>query len=140
MVYVRKDMDDVKDKDSTCRMIIFIDSTECSSCVMKSLHEWNELFYLEDKGKVIFYFIFSPKRGTSQDICSAFHSSGLNHPIYVDTCNVFLRANPHIPSNPIMHSFLLDENDSVLLVGNPVRNKKIEELFFKILEEKRNEK
>ena len=37
-----------------------------------------------------------------------------------------------------MHSFLLDENDSVLLVGNPVRNKKIEELFFKILEERKD--
>ena len=47
--------------------------------------------------------------------------------------------DPHIPSNPLLHSFLLDENDSVLLVGNPVRNKKIEELFFKILEERKKE-
>ncbi len=30
----------------------------------------------------------------------------------------------------------LDEDDNVILVGNPLRNKKIEEMFYKIVEER----
>ncbi len=138
--YSEKCIDKNKESDNSLlkyKMIVFTDSSECSSCAIKSLNQWNKLLYMEDKGKVKFYFVFSLIKGNAQEIHYAYRISGLNHPIYVDTCNAFLRANPHIPSNPLFHSFLLDENDSVILVGNPVRNKKIEELFFKILEEKK---
>lgn len=57
-------------------------------------------------------------------------------PIYVDTLGVFNRNNRHIPSNPELHTFLLDSNGYVLLVGNPLENEKIEKLFWQILEEK----
>ena len=35
-----------------------------------------------------------------------------------------------------MHTFLLDENNNVLLVGNPLENEKIKKLFWQIVEEK----
>lgn len=36
----------------------------------------------------------------------------------------------------MLHTFLLDEDNKVILVGNPLHNKKIEEMFYKIVEEK----
>ncbi len=36
----------------------------------------------------------------------------------------------------MFHTFLLDENNNVLLVGNSLENEKIEEMFWQILEEK----
>jgi len=41
-----------------------------------------------------------------------------------------------LPKDNLLHTFLLDENNNVILVGNPVRNKKIKEMFYKIVEEK----
>ena len=59
-----------------------------------------------------------------------------NYPILLDTLGEFEKLNPHLPKNHLLHTFLLDENNRVVLVGNPLRNKKIEEMFYKIVEEK----
>lgn len=48
----------------------------------------------------------------------------LSYPIYMDTTGVFRRTNPQLPSNPMLHTFLLDENNEVLAVGNPLENEK----------------
>lgn len=34
-----------------------------------------------------------------------------------------------------MHTFLLDKNNNVILVGNPLVNKEIEKLFYKRTQE-----
>ena len=57
-------------------------------------------------------------------------------PVYVDTLGVFEDANPQIPSGGELHTFLLDRDDNVLLVGNPIWNEKIEEMFWQIVEER----
>ena len=54
----------------------------------------------------------------------------------LDTLKEFERLNPHLPKNRALHTFLLDENNRVILVGNPSRNEKIKEMFYKIVEEK----
>ena len=54
----------------------------------------------------------------------------------MDTLGVFIDDNKHIPHHPDMHTFLLDEDNNVLLVGNPLENEKIEEMFWQIVEEK----
>ena len=120
------------------KFIVFSDSIECVSCKLKRMYMWDS-FMSEVKKENIpmdFHFIFSPPK---KDI-SMFNFTMETIPpagsIYVDTTNVFLRNNPQIPNNPIMHTFLLDENNNVLLVGNPLENKKIEELFWQIVEEK----
>ena len=59
-----------------------------------------------------------------------------DYPILLDTLREFEKLNPHLPKNRALHTFLLDENNNVILVGNPLHNKKIEEMFYKIVEEK----
>lgn len=44
--------------------------------------------------------------------------------------------NPNIPSESMFHTFLLDENNKVILIGNPMVNKQIEEMLVLIVEEK----
>jgi len=64
----------------------------------------------------------------------------LDGTVYLDTCNAFRRANPHIPDNPLFHTFLLNDEDSVLLVGDPFKNEKMERLFLKVIERERERK
>lgn len=125
---------------SPYKLVIYTDSAECSSCALNSMYEWTDILdSLQNHYPFAqAVFIFCPQTDKRKQFKVKMLHRNFIYPIYLDTCNAFLRANPHIPSNPLLHSFLLDENDSVILVGNPVRNKKIEELFFKILEEKKD--
>lgn len=42
----------------------------------------------------------------------------------------FASANPHLPPSSILHSFLLNEKNEVVVVGNPARNNKVKELML----------
>lgn len=122
------------------KLVIYTDSVECSSCALNSMYEWTDILdSLQNHYPFAqAVFIFCPQTDKRKQFKVKMLHRNFIYPIYLDTCNAFLRTNPHIPSNPLLHSFLLDEKDSVILVGNPVRNKKIEELFFKILEERKD--
>lgn len=60
--------------------------------------------------------------------------------VYLDTCNAFRRANPHIPDNPLFHTFVLNEQDSVVLVGDPFKNEKMERLLLKVIEREKRDR
>ena len=63
-------------------------------------------------------------------------NSRFNYPIILDTLGHFAKLNPHLPKNKALHTFLLDENNNVILVGNPLHNKKIKEMFYRIVEDR----
>jgi len=54
--------------------------------------------------------------------------------------DAFIKENPHIPLKGIYHTFLLDENDSVILVGDPFKNEKMEKLLQKVIEREKQRK
>ena len=56
--------------------------------------------------------------------------------LFIDSVNVFMEANPNIPSESMFHTFLLDDNNKVILVGNPIFNKQIDDMMLSIVEEK----
>ena len=122
------------DIQSPYKMIVYVDSASCSKCSVKMLYEWNDLLSLEKENRVDFVFILSAKDTLS--LMKAHRRSALKHGIYIDTCNAFLRINPHIPQGNLYHTFMIDSTQKVNLVGNPLRNKKIEELFLNIIAHK----
>lgn len=115
------------------KLVVYTDSVACSQCTFKQLYLWKDFVELENKYNDKFYIFFIIQSGsnTTKDLTSNFHYTGLNHPIYIDSTNVFIKSNPHIPSEEIYHVFLLNENDSIILVGNPVFNAKIEDMLIK---------
>ncbi|MBR4264588.1 MAG: DUF1573 domain-containing protein [Bacteroidales bacterium] len=58
-------------------------------------------------------------------------------PIYYDSLNVFCTLN-HLPEDERFHCFLLDENNRVVLIGNPVQNPKIKDLYIRTICERLN--
>lgn len=118
--------------------VVYADSLVCSSCKLSEMYKWDELLrkvgmYGED---LKFYFIFSPSTEDRLGFDWTVRTYAPEYPIYIDTLGIFERSNPHLPHNPMFHTFLLDENNNVLLVGNPLENEKIEEMFWQIVEEK----
>ena len=123
------------------RLIVYIDSTECTSCVVKNMFYWESLLdsvkTKNIKPNFDIVFIFSPPKADNERIIYQMKlNEHLIDKIFIDTCNVFITENPHIPQEQMYHTFLLNKNDSVIMVGNPKNYPKIERLLFKKLEEK----
>ena len=64
---------------------------------------------------------------------------GVDSHVYIDTTNVFLAKNSNISKSSWLHTFLLDEQNNVILVGNPTNNSRIRKLFWRIVKEKLGE-
>ena len=119
-------------------MVVYVDSVVCSSCRLKEMYKWDDfLSKLESvSSQIKVFFIFATSYDNIRKLKISAKTLPNSFPIYMDTTNIFLRMNPHIPHNPMFHTFLLDENNNVLLVGNPLENEKIKKLFWQIVEEK----
>lgn len=119
------------------KYITYVDSLGCVTCKLQ-LEKWKafQLRMAEQNRNVGIFYIVHPEVYENTKLLMEIAEY---HPdkIICDKENNWVKNN-HIPSNDLLHTLLLDENDSVILVGNPIRNKKIEELFFKILEERKD--
>ena len=120
------------------KLVIYTDSIDCSSCIISKMYLWNSIMKNTEsyKNKLKFYYIISPQEQHIKKIRLALSGADFNYPVLLDTLREFEKLNPHLPKNRALHTFLLDENNNVILVGSPLYNKKIEEMFYKIVEEK----
>lgn len=119
---------------SELTFVEYFDSTECTPCAISRLYLW-DLFinkHKEYNDMVKYVFIFT----AFDTIDIAIDNYIINNQLisgYWDSCGSFIKNNPHIPQNTKMHSFLLDQNNMITLIGNPLFNNKIEKLLNKIV-------
>ena len=136
------DKDSVKQQ-SPMKMIVYLDSYVCTACAIKNLIvRWKDVVKMEEEynGFLQFVFIVSPGNNDINNVSSILEQNHFHHSIYWDYSDAFIKANPHIPLKGAYHTFLLNEKDSVVLVGSPIENKKINVLFRKIIKEKMDSK
>lgn len=114
------------------KLVVYVDSTECSMCYISKLFFWNEILKLEKKHKKNFsiFFIVEPSQKSRKNILESLKRDKLIHPIYIDTLGIFAHSNPNIPKEVMYHTFLVDENDSIIFVGNPLNNKKTKDVLM----------
>ena len=123
-------------------LVVYSDSNFCTICGLKKLYQWYDvLSIIRDKynGIVKVYFIFAPSKEQVPDLDKAVKTSLIDYPVFFDYNNVFARRNTNIPADITMHTFLLDENGGIILVGSPLDNMRIRKLFFDYLDKKRND-
>ncbi len=113
------------------RLIVYYDSTDCTSCNISHLHDFHPLFSADSSmASFQLLVIFSPKakenKLTVENICY----KAFPHTIYVDTLGSFAKLNPYLPASSLYHTFLSDENGKLLLIGNPLSSAEMWELFI----------
>jgi hypothetical protein len=115
------------------KLVIWFDSTECGSCRMSRMFEWNDdpaVQYAQGlKGKFDVVFIFSPKQEDVHSLTLNLKNYDVSFSVIIDEAGDFPRLNPHIPADKRLHAFLLDKDNRVILVGNPLGNEKLWELY-----------
>src|SRR5574344_1324288 len=82
-----------------------------------------------------FFFIINIQAQDYNIVKSALNLSQLKHSVYIDTIDVFKQNNPQLPDSRIYHTFLLNKENKVVLIGNPLYNEHVEKLFLELLKE-----
>ena len=127
-----KDTVDFDYKDAEYKIVTYIDSIGCTSCKLQ-LHRWKELVKEVDSltnGNVPFLFYFHPK--DMKELRYFIRRDVFTYPVSFDEKDDFNRLN-HFPSEMMFQTFLLDKENRVVALGNPVQNPKVKELYLNLI-------
>lgn len=124
-----KDTVDFAFRDADCKVVSYIDSEGCTSCKLK-LDQWKlfmEEVQKQSKKDVSFLFFFYPK--DKRELLFLTRQSGFTYPVCFDEKDDFNTLN-RFPSDITFQAFLLDKNNKVVTVGNPIYHPKVKELYL----------
>ncbi len=121
---------DLNDADFT--ILTYVDSTGCTGCKMK-LPLWKEfLNSLDTVCDLDIRFLMIVNSSNIRELRYLLKRDSFDYPVYIDSNNNVAEFNS-IPKEHILQTFLLDENEKVLAIGNPVYSSKIEKLYKNII-------
>lgn len=117
--------------EAAVRFVVLYDSTECSSCRVNTLDQFEDIHKLMDRRgeRVTPIIIFSPASEQLRELKRDLQLRELAIPVYIDSCHLFGKINPQIPADRRLHAFLLNRNNEVVLIGNPVNNPQLWALY-----------
>ncbi|MEL5893766.1 DUF1573 domain-containing protein [Bacteroides sp. GD17] len=116
-------------------ILCYVDSIGCMSCKLR-LPEWKDFIYKMDSmshGNIPFVFVFQSK--ATNDLIHFLKKTGFDYPLFIDTNNNFDRLNG-FPTDIQLQTFLLNRDNKVIAMGNPIYNPKVKELYINIVQGK----
>ena len=117
---------------SDYKVVVFVDSVGCVSCKLQ-LPRWKEFMHEVDSlsdGAVPFVFFFQSK--DLRELRYILKCDGFSHPVCIDTDDEFNRLN-HFPGEMMFQTFLVDSENRVKVIGNPIHNLSVKDLYLKEL-------
>ena len=124
------DTTDFRIPQSEYKVLVYVDSIGCTSCKLQ-LHKWKELIEYTDsvtQEKVPFLFFFHSK--DYKEIRYLLKRDGFDRPVCIDMDDRLNKLNK-FPADMTFQTFLLDKNNKVTVLGNPVHNTAIKDLYLK---------
>lgn len=118
------------------KLVLFFSADRCTSCVIGRLGDYEKIFSLRAENQFSPIIIFSPKEDPREykTLITDLKIQSLPYPIYIDKHNKFQQENPKLPEDTRYHTFLLDKNNHVVLVGNPLASDAMWSLFKSTLD------
>lgn len=117
---------------SDYKVVVFVDSVGCISCKLQ-LPKWKEFMHEVDSlsdGNVPFVFFFQTK--DVSELRYILKRDNFSHPVCMDTEDSFYRLN-RFPGEMMFQTFLVDSGNRVKVIGNPIHNLSVKELYLKEL-------
>lgn len=120
--------------DTQYKIVTYVDSTGCTGCKLQLPH-WKSLIDEIQglKGKeVSFLFYFHPKINEIKELKYIVRNNNFTYPICLDDKDEFNRCNKLL-NNVAFQTFLLDKDNKIMAIGNPIHNSKVKELYMNII-------
>ena len=114
------------------KVVTYIDSVGCTSCKLQ-LSRWKKLVEEVDSltnGRVPFLFYFHPK--DRKELRYLTRRDDFTYPVCFDERDELNRLN-QFPTDMTFQTFLLDKDNKVVAMGNPVHNPKVKELYLDLI-------
>ena len=127
-----KDTVDFDFEDAEYKVVTYIDSVGCTDCKLQ-LPRWKELMVEVDSltgGSVPFLFYFHPK--DLRELRFLTRRDAFAFPVCFDEKDEFNRLN-HFSGEMMFQTFLLDKENKVIALGNPVLSPKVKELYLNLI-------
>ena len=118
------------------KLILYFSANRCTSCVIKGLRDYDKIFALKVENQFSPLIIFSP-RDRAQEykaLITDLKLQSLPYPIYIDKHDEFQQLNTKLPEDTRYHIFLLDKDNHIVLVGNPLASNAMWSLFKSTLD------
>lgn len=122
----------ISDNIDTCKFkIVSYINGECASCI-ENIDLWENFFRkMNHKDSVlIIVYLYSSNYNYLKRNYSYFTDPFVT--VVEDKEKLFPKKN-NLSENKVFHTFITDQNNKVLLVGNPILNKNLEALYLKLL-------
>lgn len=119
------------------KVVHYLDSIGCISCKL-NLEKWKEYIAYMDSatnGTVPCVFFFHAKE--KREVKISLKEDNFDYPVCMDTANKFYQLN-RFPMYPILQTFLLDKDNRIVAMGDPVTNPKIKELYLNLINGKQS--
>ncbi|MDR2406788.1 MAG: DUF1573 domain-containing protein [Bacteroidales bacterium] len=116
--------------ESEYKILVYVDSFGCTGCMLQGAMWKDFINYIDSVtcGNVPFLFFFNPK--DRYELSEILKSSELDMPVCVDENDALNELN-RFHNAPMFKTFLLDSNNRVNIIGNPVYSGLIEKLYIK---------
>lgn len=124
------DTTDFEIPQSEYKILIYVDSIGCTSCKLQ-LQKWKELITYTDSvtdGKISYLFFFHPK--DLKEVSYLLKRDRFDRPICIDMEDQLNKLNK-FPADMTFQTFLLDKNNKVAVLGNPIHNLAVKDLYIK---------
>lgn len=114
-------------------IVSYVDSLGCLSCKLKA-KDWKNFIKTIDSisNSYIPVNIFV-HHNFDEELLSILNKEGFDIPLCLDL-NDSLRILNDFPEDVAFRTFLLDKDNRVLAIGNPIHNPKVKELYLKIIQ------
>ena len=119
-------------RDTEYKVVSYMDSIGCISCKLQ-LERWMSFIHEVDSltnEDVPFVFCFH-----TSDIKEIRHITwkyNFKYPVFLDEKGTFNTLN-HLPDDMDFQTFLLDKDNRIIAIGNPILNPKVKELYLEKL-------
>jgi len=129
---LKSDSTDCRLNSSTLKIIVYYDSIGCTPCDLRLLPRWQYMMAEMKTHRSYLDFIFIFNTPNKDEISTVFENYGFEISFYCDNDGDFKKRN-HLPDNRFYHTFLLDENNKVILCGSPTDHSKLWDVYKKTI-------
>lgn len=128
--------DSVRDK---AKMIVYVDSAECTRCRITHIGRYQEVFRLSQENGLFDLMLLFPSIDLSGIPIERYVMDlELVCPVYFDIENKFLELNPLAAVDHRLHTLFVDNTGTPVFVGNPINSREMFLLFSKAIDKLTN--